>query len=81
MKLLLIHSTVNNGESNTIYRICIAYTEGKIIEVMLRGVFCVHKHGFFILGYIFIYFRIEACHRNHPNKTKLVMYKLLLSLY
>ena len=24
--------------------------------------------------------RIEACHRNQPNKTMLVMYKLLLSL-
>ena len=33
MKLLL-NGTANNWESNTIYRTCIAYTEGEIVEVM-----------------------------------------------
>ena len=45
------NSAANNGESNTIYRICIPYTEGEIIEVMLRGVFYVNKHGFLMPGH------------------------------
>ena len=34
MKLLLLVAKANNRESNTIYRTCVAYTEGEIIEVM-----------------------------------------------
>ena len=38
MKFLLIAicSTADNWESNTIYRTCIAYTEGEIIEIMYK---------------------------------------------
>ena len=28
------NNTVNNGESNAVYKTCIACTEGEIIEVM-----------------------------------------------
>ena len=31
----------------------IAYTEVEIIGVMQRGVFCVYKHGFLMLGHNF----------------------------
>ena len=56
MKLLLVvhqtmRSTPNNEESNTIYSICIAFKEVKKFEVMQRDVFCVHKHGFLMLGH------------------------------
>ena len=30
----LVNSTANNRESNAIYRTCIAYTEGEIIDIM-----------------------------------------------
>ena len=48
------NSTTNNWESNTIYRTCIAYTEGEIIEVMYKGAICVHKHDFLMLGHNYV---------------------------
>ena len=42
----LTNSTANNWESNIICRTYLTYTEGEIIEVVYRGIFCVRKHGF-----------------------------------
>ena len=40
---IFVTSEVNNMESNTIYRTCIACTVNKISEIMQRSVVCAHK--------------------------------------
>ena len=50
-KLLLIVQLTNGNPIQFTELVYIAYTEGEIIEVMYRGVFCVHKHGFLMLGH------------------------------
>ena len=45
-------SAANNGESNKNCRNWIAHTEGKICDIIQRGVFCAHKLIFPMLGHI-----------------------------
>ena len=47
VQLRIIRNPIHFTES-----ILLAYIEGEIIEVMHKGVVCVHKHGFLMLGHI-----------------------------
>ena len=44
-------SAAHNGEFKAIYRMCKAYTEGEISEIMWRDVFCAHKPFFLMPGH------------------------------
>ena len=41
----------NNWKSNTMY---IAHTKGKIIEVLFKDIFCVHKPGYLTLSHSYV---------------------------
>ena len=71
--------TAHNAEFNATYRTCIAFKEGAINRIMLRGVFCAHKPYFLMPGhnYNHSYKLIELFHF-HGYKYKLA---LLLNRY
>ena len=47
---IFVTSEVNNMESNTIYRTCIACTVNKISGIMQRSVACAHKPDLLMMG-------------------------------